>query len=140
MSFPNRAIIMAPVARDLFAEHHDHWIAKIPGATNGVNQLWDTLDQDFWTSLNDAQLTIWGTWAAVPLAAKKYCIRALRYDDVGCTLNPHYVLVADLVTGDYWKLVAGGVRDGAAQAGDRPLEWVPAHEWCGNVDDTLGSP
>lgn len=140
MAFPNRAVITAPAARDLYAEHPDHFIARIPGATNGTLQAWDTLDEDFWTSLADPQLTIYGTLAAIPLAVKKYLVRVLRYDDAACTLNPFYVRAASLGAGDSWKLVAGGTRTGAPQAGDRPSEWVPAHEWFGKAADTLGAP
>lgn len=141
MAFPNRALVMAPVARDLHTEHADRFIARIPNATDGTNQLWDTLDQDFWQSLADPQLTIWGTLAAIPNAAKKYIVQVIRYDTVAAlALSAAWKRLADCGALDFIKTNNGVKLLSSFVAGDRPTEWLPMHEWFGKPGDTLGTP
>jgi hypothetical protein len=141
MAVPNRALIMAPVARSLYAEHPDRCIARIPGATDGTNQVWDTLDQDFWQALGDPQLTGWGTLTAIPNAIKKYVVQVLRYDTVAALIgSAAWKRLADCGALDFIKTNNGVKVLSAFVAGDRPTEWAPMHEWLGKPGDTLGAP
>lgn len=140
MPFPNRALLSAPVARDLYAEHPDWSVAIIPALTNGILQGWDTLDEDHWAALADPQITIYPDLNSLPTVLKQRAIRVRCYSNVGATTFRWYRRPIDIVTGDFWKLAAGGVRNGAPVGGDRPLEWVPIHHWAGNPGDTLGNP
>lgn len=138
MPYPNRAIIVAPVGRDLSLEVRD--TVMVPGATNGVKQLWDTLDQDAWVAKNDPTLSGYGRMAQVPNAVKRHIIQVRRYDDATCDESTAaWKRFADCEATDFIKLKAGGVKAATALlAGDRPAEWDLLHRWLGNVAETLG--
>src|SRR4051812_34733146 len=99
----SRALITAPIARDLTAEHPEGSIARIPGASNGTLVGYDTLDAAFWLALNDAALTVYTTVQSVPLAVRKYLVRFLTYSDAGATLNPTWKRWLDCTALDFIK-------------------------------------
>lgn len=141
MAFPNRAIIVAPLGRDLSLEVRD--TVMVPGANNGVKQLWDTLDQDAWVAKSDADLSGYGTVQSVPNALKRYLIQVRRYDSV-LALEPsaRWARFVDCGALDFLRVVNNGVVSVKAAstlvAGDRPTEWDLLHRWLGNIAETLG--
>jgi hypothetical protein len=139
MGFPNRCLITAPVARDLGTEHPN--TVRVPGATNGVLQVWDSLDQDYWVSLVDAALTIYATFNAVPNVIKKYVLQVMRYDTAAKDVTGVMKRLADCGVNDNFEVTNAGVvsmkKLGTLVAGDRPTEWEPMHRWLGNIAETL---
>lgn len=138
MAFPNRAIVVAPVARDLFAES-GRPVVRIPGATNGTSQLWDTLDQDYFVDLNDPQLSGYGTVQAIPLAVRKYVLQFATYPTVAALGVGVWKRWADCTALDFIKTNNGVKAVTTLAGGDRPSEWDLLHRWLGNVAETLGS-
>lgn len=136
MAFPNRALVTAPVARDLSAEHPN--TVRVPGATNGTLQAWDTLDEDYW--LTDGTVTVYPTLATVPLALRRYVVQVLRYDDALASTNPAWRRLIDCTVADFVKTSNGIKAATTLVAGDRPLEWDLLHRWAGNPAETLGAP
>lgn len=138
----SRGLVVAPVARDLSAEHTN--TVLVPGATNGTVQGWDTLDVEYWIALGDAVLTVYSALNTIPNAVKLYLFQVIRYDDT--TLDPataRWVRAKNLAVGDFVKVLNGGnpvTRNGSLQAGDRPQEWDLMHHWSGKPMDTLGVP
>lgn len=134
MFTPNRALLLAPVARDLRTEFSNIMVAKIDDATNGVLQAWDTLDQNFWTSLADPQIEIYRTLAEIRAnrpALLRFIIKVIRYDNNLCVLNPFVKTLKDCGAGDWFKTSNGPRRLSTVTAADRPLEWSLIHSWFG---------
>lgn len=143
MPYPNRALITAPVARDLFEEFRRP-VVRIPGGTNGVLQLWDTLDEDFFVERADPALTIYPDLPSIPLAIRKYAVQFKCYDSALAANAPVLKRWVDCTALDFIKVKNGGVPAVKAVtllvAGDRPQEFELMHQWSGNVADTLGAP
>lgn len=139
MGFPNRALIEAPVARDLFTES-GRPVARIPGATNGTVQLWDTLDEDYFVALADPQLVIYGTLQAIPLTRKKYVVQFATYSDALATVSTGWKRWIDCTALDFINTVNGVKAVTTLTATDRPTEWDLLHRWLGNIAETLGAP
>lgn len=160
MAFPNRALVGAPVARDLYAEHPLRHIARIPGAIVSGWQVWDTLDQDYWSALaaTDTDLRVVPSLAALRalpagLGAQlfKLVVQVQRFDDVALTpLSARFKRIADLDATDYWRVIrtADGsivTRNGQPIAGDlrpagaRGTAWEMVHSWAGDIAETLGT-
>ena len=147
----SRAIVTAPVARDLLQEAIDAQVAidivRVPGASNGTLQAWDTLDQGVLTAYaaTDPALTVYPTFQSLPLALKKFVIQVYSYNSAAAVAGTRALKRAqDCTAADWIKVTNGGVASvkqaSALVAGDRPTEWEPMHSWSGNVLETLGVP
>lgn len=138
MAFPNRALIEAPAARDLFTES---WrpVVRIPGATNGTVQLWDTLDEDYFVALADAQLTIYPNLQAIPVTRKKFVVQFMVYTAVAALGQGVLKRWADCTALDFIKTNNGVKAVTALVTGDVPQEIELMHHWSGNVQETLGT-
>lgn len=143
MGFPNRAFIVAPLARDLYAETGVP-VARIPGATNGVSQLWDTLDQDAFVALNDPTLSGYASLQTMPNAVRKYVIQFQTYDSALATNPTGMKRWIDCTALDFIAVKNSGIPSVKAVTtlvnGDHPQEWDLLHRWAGNVAETLGTP
>lgn len=151
MPVPNRALIAAPVARNLHAEHPEHWVAAVPGGIVGPDQLWDTLDQDFWVALNDPQLIICPDLPTLRQRAPsvyEIVVQANRSDSGTQRVNVAMKRISEMAAADFWQVVTASgtvVRNGLPIAGDiRPAgvyrtDWALVHEWAGSPGDTLGA-
>ena len=151
-----RAIITAPVARDLASEYHLAY--KIPGATNGVLQAWDTNNREFFAALSvdeRADLTAYTRRVDVPAALRPYLIAVLRSDSRTQSINSRYIQLASAQSAAYQRPTASGlvnvpgdffrVRSSVGVvsvklrnemvAGDKPVDWFTIHDWLGIVDD-----
>lgn len=149
-----RAIIHAPVARNLEAEQSSLAIIKLQGATNGVRQAWCTAEGDKWAALADVDIVVLTKWKDVPLALKKHCALVRRSDTLPPLTNVSHRLWADLGTTDFvrtWstltgtRLNIGPITVKAAStllSTDRfhPEDLALAHRWLGVDDSPLGEP
>lgn len=148
MGFPNHALLSAPVARRLDVEFPSRYVFKLQGATNGVLQGWHTIDEDSWTANPDAEITIYKTLRAVPLAFRRRLVylrvypdstRANDADDVRFWAPKAYKLLNDCGAGDFVRTDVG-VKTGATLAvADRPAEYLPLHVVYG-YEDAFGGP
>jgi hypothetical protein len=139
----SRAIIAAPVDRDLWTEY-DGRAWRIPNATNGVLQAWCTNEREF--------------FAALPVAERQDCTWYTRRADVPAALRPYLIVVlrvstrnGDPATATPKQLGLCGTSDffrvrsstdvisvklrSEMVAGDRPVDWSPVHRWFGVADD-----
>lgn len=147
-----RAIITAPVARNLVTDFPSCNVYPLPGATNGTLQAWSTPDGDDARLAADAQLTIYTTFAAMPAALKKYLVLVRRSDDPAAWVNDRYVRIADLGATDYvrfWSTLTGTLAApgpltakllSAKLASDRFYrpDCQFTQSWCGVDDASLG--
>lgn len=142
MAIPSHCLITAPVARSLRAERGR--TARVPDAVLAGLQLWDSLDADYWTALADPALTIYTSFAALPLPWKKVAVLVTRYDDLTATTGAAWKRWADCTILDFLKVVNLGIAATKTAttliAGDRPVEHAPVHHWAGKPADTLGAP
>ena len=138
----SRAILTAPVARNLTAEFRRN-VIKIPDATNGVLQAWDTMDREFYIELADPDITIYTRRQDVPAAIRSYLImvRVLPSAVVFASIqwdNAPYKRFVECGAADYMRIVGGTVKTRPTFAGgDKPLDWTTVHNWAG-VPDELG--
>lgn len=138
----SRALLVAPVARDLAAEFPAVSVVPVPGATNGVLRAWDTLNETFFVALADAQITVYPTLQSIPNAVRRYLVQFQTYDSAAATSAPAWKRWIDCTAADYIRVRNAGVPSVKAVttlvAGDRPQEWDVLHRWQGNVEETLG--
>jgi hypothetical protein len=129
-----RAIVTASAARNIAAIYAGVALVKIPGATNGVVQAWDTNDANLLIGLGglDADLTFYTDRASIPRALWPYLVQVRRSDSAGGAVNIAWKRLADCGAGDFFRIVGGGTRTLATlAAGERPLDTRPVHVWAG---------
>lgn len=143
-----RGLIVAPVARDLRATRQAPPVARVPNAATSTQQVWDTVDSEFWVT--DSTLSVVTSLSdLMDLFAALYplVVGSVRFDDAACTLNPSGKRLADMTATDFWRAVRSDssvvVRQGVMQVGDSAPYgpygqlWGPIHQWAGFTVDTL---
>lgn len=147
-----RAIIVAPIARQLDKDFIELNILKLVRATNGTLQAWSTPDGDDPRLAQDAALTIYTTFSSMPVALKRVLVLVRRSDDPTKWLNDFYKYIADLDATDYvrtWSRltgVVGNIGPITAKLASTMLttdRYVRAdcqfsQKWFGVSDDSLG--
>lgn len=134
-----RAILVAPRARDLYAEF-GHCV-PVPGAASATRQLWDTNRRDLF--VGQPGITVHTSRESVRQdipQAIPFLMLVLRSDSAVASVNVAWKRLADCGANDYFRVrsSSGTVsvkRKGQMVAGDKPVDWHEAHSWFGVADD-----
>lgn len=136
-----RGLILAPVAIDVAARFPNLPVVKIPGATDGTRQVWDTLDAERADALG---LRVRTGYEDVPWGLRIFLLQVRRSDSQTANTNLAWKRLSDCGAGDWIRVAdrtAGTIsRKRRGQIGfvqDVLVNVRPWHRWAGSATYAL---